>query len=102
MGKIKFMITNLKAWWMAKTPVEKVKSVTHGIVILGGAVASNEVSDRLGAGHNIVERACLWTLCCGAGIAVEDVAMKQLDGAIDEINESIQWHKAQKEANGNA
>ena len=96
------IINKLLAAWHTKTPVEKAKTIFHGIIIIGGGVVGNTIGDKCGAGRSRLESACARVTGWALGGAVTGVAAKSMDETIDSIDTLIQSRKNNKEDTANA
>lgn len=95
------IINALLAKWHTKTTAEKIKTVLHGIVMIGGGVVGNTIGDKCSEGRSKVEQACARVTGWALGGTVANVAAKATDEYVDEINELIQARKEKKEDNAN-
>ena len=87
------IINALIANWKTKTTAEKVKTVLHGIAMIGGSVIGNAIGDKCSEGKKPIEAACVKLTAAALGGAVTGVAVKQMDETVDGNNDIIQKRK---------
>lgn len=97
------IINALLAAWHTKTTAEKIKTVLHGIVTIGGSVVGNTIGDKCSEGRGKVEQVCARVTGWALGGAVANTASKSVDEYVDTINELVQARKEKnKEESANA
>lgn len=87
------IINALMASWKTKTTAEKIKTVLHGIAMIGGGAIGGTIGDKCSAGRKPVEAICAKLTAAALGGAVTGVAVKQMDETVDTINALIQKRK---------
>lgn len=91
----------LAANWKTKSTAEKIKTVLHGLVMIGGGVIGNGIGDTFSAGSKPVAKACAKVTGFALGSVIADVTAKNLDETVDTFDQLIKSRK-NKEENANA
>lgn len=91
----------LVANWKTMSTAEKVKTVLHGLVMIGGGVIGNGIGDTFSAGSKPVAKACAKVTGFALGGVIADAAAKNLDETVDTFDQLIKARK-NKEENANA
>ena len=95
------IINALLANWKTKTTAEKIKTVLHGIAMIGGGAIGNEIGDKFSEGRTRLESACVRVTGWALGSVVAETASKSMDESIDQIEGLINDRK-NKEGSENA
>lgn len=95
------IINALLANWNSKTTTEKIKTVLHGIIMVGGAVIGTGIGDKFSAGRGKLEGFCVHVTGMALGSVVAETATKSMDESIDQIEGLINDRK-NKEGSENA
>ena len=95
------IINALLANWNSKTTTEKIKTVLHGLLIVGGATIGNGIGDKFSEGRSKIESACVRVTGWALGGVVAETAVKSMDETIDQI-ESLVNDRKNKEGSANA
>ena len=96
------ILNALIAKWQSKTPEEKVKTILHGIIMIGGSVVGNTIGDKCAEGRGKIESSCARVTGWVLGGAVADFAAKASDEYVDQIGGMIRERKKDKEENADA
>lgn len=95
------IINALLANWNTKTTAEKIKTVLHGIVMIGGSVIGNEIGDKFSEGRTRLESACVRVTGWALGGTVAKIAADSMDETVDQIDGMMRDRK-NKEGSENA
>lgn len=98
---MKRFINALLAEWKTKTTAEKIKTVLHGVIMVGGGAIGNGIGDKFSAGRNRLESACVRVTGWALGSAVAGVAAESMDETVDQI-EDLMKERKNKEGSANA
>lgn len=96
------ILNALMANWKRKTTEEKIKTILHGIIVIGGSAIGNTIGDKCAEGRGKIESACAHVTGWVLGGAVADVAAKASDEYVDQIGGMIRERKKDKEENADA
>ena len=95
------IINALLANWNSKTTSEKIKTVLHGVIMVGGSVIGNGIGDEFSAGRGKLESACVRVTGWALGGVVAETAVKSMDETIDQI-EGLVNDRKNREGSSNA
>lgn len=95
------IINALLANWNSKTTTEKIKTVLHGIIMIGGGVIGAGIGDKFSEGRSKLEGFCVHVTGMALGSVVAESAVKSMDESIDQIEGLINDRK-NREGTANA
>lgn len=95
------IINALLANWKTKTTEEKIKTILHGITMIGGSVIGTAVGDQCAEGKGPVSAVCAKVTGIALGGIVADKAAKYMDETVDQFSELLKERK-NKEGTANA
>lgn len=94
------IINALLATWKTKTTEEKIKTVLHGIAVIGGGVIGNAIGDKCneavsdGTGPmRQVNKFCTKITGIALGSVVAETAAKSMDETVDQFAGLIRGRK---------
>ena len=87
------IINGLLAAWHTKTTAEKIKTVLHGMVMIGGGAVGNTIGDKCAVGKDRVTSVCAKITGLALGSVAAEVAAQSLDQTVDKFDELIQAMK---------
>lgn len=94
------IINALLATWKTKTTEEKIKTVLHGIAMIGGGVVGNAIGDKcMPSANGPVSRACVRVTGFALGGVVAEAAAKNMDETVDQLSGLV---KSRKEEHADA
>lgn len=96
------LINALIAAWKCKSTEEKIKTVMHGILMIGGGAVGNTIGDKCSAGRGRIESACARVTGWVLGGVVADTAAKASDEYIDQVSGMIRERRKEKEGTADA
>lgn len=96
------LINALIAAWKCKSTEEKIKTVMHGILIIGGGAVGNTIGDKCSEGRGRLEGACARVAGWVLGGVAADTAAKASDEYIDQFSELIRERRKAKEGTADA
>ena len=95
------LINALIAAWKTKTTEEKIKTVMHGILMIGGGAVGNTIGDKCAAGRGKLEGACARVTGWVLGGVVAEKASKASDEYVDQFGNLIRERRKAKEEQAN-
>lgn len=96
------VINALLAKWNTMTTADKVKTVLHGIIMIGGGAIGNGIGDKFAAGRNKLESACVRVTGWALGSAVAEIAADSADEFVDQVNDLVSGRNKKEEGSANA
>ena len=95
------IINALIADWKCKTTAEKIKTVLHGISMIGGGVIGNAIGDKCAdaAGRGPISKTCTKLTGLFLGSVAAEMAAKSMDETVDTFDQLIQNRKKEEKAN---